>query len=64
VSKRRSARTFDIDDPFQAQYLVGPVGAENPRSVLDVGTDHPHRRAVHLAPKKAWGSPKNRVLDM
>jgi len=27
VSKRRSARIFDIDDPDQAQYLGAPVGA-------------------------------------
>ena len=27
MSKRRSARIFDIDDPDQAQYLGAPVGA-------------------------------------
>lgn len=35
MAKRGAARIFDVDDPGQAQHLGGPVGAGNPRSVLE-----------------------------
>lgn len=48
MAKRRSARIFDIDDPDQADYLGGSVGAGNPRSVLESAG----RRTEPLRPVK------------
>jgi hypothetical protein len=48
VAKRGAACIFDIDDPDQAQYLGGPVGAGNPRSVLESAG----RRTEPLRPVK------------